>query len=161
MKTHVTFLAEGFNQTERKPNFINDGNFGEDLAQWIIAEFNKFDDIPADTEPLQEDWGWRVFVSTKLCSGNIGLGCYQVETTSGEKDGWMCFWDAPKKKKPFLFFGKSKAEESNMHIEDASRMILLRFHDIISASSRFSQIRWHDETDFMKGNEDNWAPKPL
>jgi len=58
MKTHVTFLADGFNQTEQKPNFINDGNFGEDLAHWLIAEFKKFEDILADPEPLQEDWGW-------------------------------------------------------------------------------------------------------
>ena len=161
MKTHVTFLAEGFNKIERKPNFINDDNFGEDLAQWIIAEFNKFKDISADPEPLQEDWGWLVFVSTEQFSGNIGMGSYEVGTSNGEKDGWLCFWDTPKMKKPFLFFGKAKAAEYNLRIQEDSKKILLRFHEIISASPRISQIRWHDETDFRKGNEDSWTSKPL
>jgi hypothetical protein len=160
MKNHVTFLAEGFNQTEQKPNFINDDNFGEDLALWMIAEFNKFKDISADPEPLQEDWGWWVFVSTENYTGHIGLGSYEVGTPDGQKDGWMCFWDTPKKKKPFLFFGKGKADEYNTRIQEASKKIIMRSHDIISASPRFSRIRWHDEADFMKGNEDSWTSIP-
>jgi hypothetical protein len=160
MKTHVTFLADGFNLTETKPNFINDGNFGEDVAQWIIAEFNKHSDISADPEPLQEDWGWLIQVSTDQFSGHIGLGSYQVGTSNGEKDGWLCFWEAPKKKEPFLFFGKAKADEYNARIPEASEKMLRRFHAIISASSIISQIRWHDESDFMNGNEDKWSPMP-
>ena len=161
MKTYVTFLSEGFNQTEQKPNFINDGNFGEDLAHWLIAEFKKFEDISSDPEPLQEDWGWWVFVSTGQFSGSIGLGSYVVGTSHGDQDGWLCFWDPPKKKKPFLFFGKTKADQSNHQIEEVSKKILLRFHDILSESARVSQIRWHDETDFMNGKEDNWSAKPF
>ncbi|MFN6129282.1 MAG: hypothetical protein ACK6DC_20790 [Planctomycetota bacterium] len=161
MKNHVTFLADGFNQTEPKPNFINDGNFGEDLAHWLIAEFKKFEDISADPEPLQEDWGWLVFVSTGQFTGNIGLGFYVVGTSQGDQDGWLCVWDPPKKKKPFLLFRKTKADQSNHQIEEISKKILLRFHDILSESPRISQIRWHDETDFMQGNEDNWSAKPF
>ncbi|MFN9713654.1 MAG: hypothetical protein ACK57G_07665 [Planctomycetota bacterium] len=161
MKNHVTFLADGFNQTEPKPNFINDGNFGEDLAHWLIAEFKKFEDISADPEPLQEDWGWLVFVSTGQFTGNIGLGFYVVGTSQGDQDGWLCVWDPPKKKKPFLLFRKTKADQSNHQIEEISKKILLRFHDIHSESPRISQIRWHDETDFMQGNEDNWSAKPF
>ncbi len=97
MKNHVTFLADGFNQTEQRPNFINDGNFGEDLAHWLIAEFKKFEDTSAEPEPLQEDWGWWVFVSTGQVCGSIGLGAYVVGTSHGDQDGWMCFWDPPKK----------------------------------------------------------------
>ena len=33
-----------------------------------------------------------------------------VGTSHGDQDGWLCFWDPPKKKKPFLFFGKTKAD---------------------------------------------------
>ena len=161
MKTHVTFLADGFNQTEQKPNFINDGNFGEDLAHWLIAEFKKFEDISADPEPLQEDWGWWVFISTGQFSGSIGLGSYVVGTSHGDQDGWLCFWDPAKKKKPFLFFGKTKADQSNHQIEELYKENLLRFHDILSESPRISQIRWHDETDFMKGKEDSWSSIPF
>ena len=161
MKTHVTFLADGFNQTEQKPNFINDGNFGEDLAHWLIAEFKKFEDISADPEPLQEDWGWWVFISIGQFSGSIGLGSYVVGTSHGDQDGWLCFWDPAKKKKPFLFFGKTKADQSNHQIEELYKENLLRFHDILSESPRISQIRWHDETDFMKGKEDSWSSIPF
>ena len=161
MKTHVTFLADGFNQTEQKPNFINDENFGEDLAHWLIAEFKKFEDISADPEPLQEDWGWWVFISTGQFSGSIGLGSYVVGTSHGDQDGWLCFWDPAKKKKPFLFFGKTKADQSNHQIEELYKENLLRFHDILSESPRISQIRWHDETDFMKGKEDSWSSIPF
>jgi hypothetical protein len=161
MKTHVTFLADGFNQTEQKPNFINDGNFGVDLAHWLIAEFKKFEDISADPEPLQEDWGWWVFISTGQFSGSIGLGSYVVGTSHGDQDGWLCFWDPQKKKKPFLFFGKTKADQSNHQIEELYKENLLRFHDILSESPRISQIRWHYETDFMKGKEDSWSSIPF
>lgn len=160
MKNHVTFLADGFNLTETKPNFINDDNFGEDLAQWLIAEFNKHRDFSADPEPIQEDWGWLIQISTDQFSGHIGLGPYEVGTTDGEIYGWMCFWEAPKKKKPLLFFGKAKADEYNVRIPEASEKILRRFHAIISESPIISQIRWHDESDFMNGNEDNWSPMP-
>ncbi|WP_216918995.1 hypothetical protein [Synechococcus sp. CCAP 1479/9] len=161
MKTHVTFLAEGLNQVEPKKNFINDSNFGEDMAQWIIDGFNKSGDVSADPEPLQEDWGWRVYVSTDGFSGNIGLGSYVVGTSSGDHDGWVCFWDKPKWKKPFLFFGRAKADEYNKRVEESSVKIILRFHGILCASQRISQIRWHDEADFLKGNEESWTPKPL
>jgi hypothetical protein len=97
MKTHVTFLAEGFNQTEHKPNFINDDNFGEDVAQWIIAKLKNHRDISADPEPVQEDCGWLLQISTDQFSGDIGLGSYQVGTSTGEKHGWLCFWKAPRK----------------------------------------------------------------
>jgi hypothetical protein len=57
MKTYVTFVADRFNQKERLPTFINDDNFGEDLAQWIIAKLSQAVDVLADPDPLQEDWG--------------------------------------------------------------------------------------------------------
>ncbi|MFN9915281.1 MAG: hypothetical protein ACK53L_22015, partial [Pirellulaceae bacterium] len=102
MKTYVTFVADKFNQKERLPNFINDDNFGEDLAQWIIAKLSLADDISVDPDPLQEDWGWLVNVSVGQVSGHIGLGAYQVETPEGVKDGWMCFLKMPKNRKPSL-----------------------------------------------------------
>lgn len=66
-----------------------------------------------------------------------------------------------KNKKPFLFFGKTKADQSNHQIEELYKKNLLRFHDILSESPRISQIRWHDETDFMKGKEDSWSSIPF
>jgi hypothetical protein len=80
MKTYVTFVADRFNQKERLPTFINDDNFGEVLAQWIIAKLSQAVDVLADPDPLQEDWGWLVHVSVDQVSGHIGLGAYQVET---------------------------------------------------------------------------------
>ena len=160
MRTHVTFVADSFNQKEGRPNFINDGNFGEDLAQWLIAKLSQVGDISVEPDPLQEDWGWCVFVSADQVSGFIGLGAYEVGTAEGIKDGWMCFLDMPRKK-PFLFFGKSKADEYNSRIQEVSEKILRGFNAIISNSPSISQIRWHNEADFMSANEDNWTSSPL
>lgn len=161
MKTYVTFLADRFNQKERRPNFINDDNFGEDLAQWIIAKLSQESDILADSDPLQEDWGWLVYVSVDQVSGHIGLGAYQVETLEGVNDGWMCFLEMPRNKKPSLLLNKAKADEYNFQIQVASRKILQAFNAILRNSPSISQIRWHNEADFLSGNEDNWAPSPL
>ena len=40
-QTVVTFRTTAFNVTERKPHFINDGCYGDDLARWMIAELAK------------------------------------------------------------------------------------------------------------------------
>jgi hypothetical protein len=161
MNTYVTFVADRFNQKERRPNFINDDNFGEDLAQWIIAKLSQVNDILADPDPLQEDWGWLVYVSVDQVSGNIGLASYQVETPEGIKDGWMCFLEMPKNKKPSLLLNKAKADEYNCRIQEVSEKILRDFNAILSSSPSISQIRWHNESDFMSGNEDNWTVSPL
>lgn len=161
MKTYVTFFADRFNQKERQPGFINDDNFGEDLAQWIIAKLSQADDVSADPDPLQEDWGWLVYVSVGHVSGHIGLGTYQVETSEGMKDGWMCFLEMPRNKKPSLLLNKAKADEYNFRIQGASEKILRDFNAILSSSPSISQIRWHDESDFLSGNEDNWTLSPL
>jgi hypothetical protein len=56
MRTHVTFLTKAFNLTKQKSHFINEANFGEDLANWLIVELNKCNFIKVDVNPLQEDW---------------------------------------------------------------------------------------------------------
>ena len=53
----VTFHTTAFNITARKPYFINDCCFGDDLARWMIAELRK-QNVQAFDEPAQEDFGW-------------------------------------------------------------------------------------------------------
>jgi hypothetical protein len=161
MKTYATFVADKFNQKERLPNFINDDNFGEDLAQWIIAKLSLADDISVDPDPLQEDWGWLVNVSVGQVSGHIGLGAYQVETPEGVKDGWMCFLKMPKNRKPSLLLNKAESDEYNSRIQEVSEKILQGFNTILSNSPSISQIRWHNEADFLTGNEDDWTASPF
>jgi hypothetical protein len=161
MKNHVTFFADRFNQKKQQPSFIDADIFGKDLAQWIIAKLSQADDISADPDPLQEDWGWLVFVSVDQVPGHIGLGAYQIETFEGIKDGWLCFLEMPKNKKPSLLLNKAKADEYNFRIQEVSEKILRAFNIILGNSPSISQIRWHNEADFMMGNEANWTSSPL
>src|SRR5436309_11843745 len=58
-RTVVTFQSGVFNTTERRPYFINDACYGDDVARWIISELH-LRGIPSDPEPGQEDFGWYV-----------------------------------------------------------------------------------------------------
>jgi hypothetical protein len=73
----------------------------------------------------------------------------------------MCFLEMPKNMKPSLLLNKAKADEYNCRIQEVSEKILRDFNAILSSSPSISQIRWHNESDFMSGNEDNWTASPL
>jgi hypothetical protein len=56
-QTVVTFNSTAFNHTERKPYFINDCCFGDDLLKWMITELTQ-QGVKTIGEPEQEDFGW-------------------------------------------------------------------------------------------------------
>jgi hypothetical protein len=161
MKDHVTFISSAFNLTEVKENFINDCCFGEDLANWLITTLKEQQpDAEVEPEPLQEDWGWWVFVSFNGQHANIGLGPYTIDTVDA-CNGWMCFVEA---KKPgfslkHLFSPKAK-QEAQEKAAAAKNLACLALHKALSTSDKFTEIRWHEEERFLKGDEDHWTPTP-
>jgi hypothetical protein len=73
----------------------------------------------------------------------------------------MCFLKMPKNRKPSLLLNKAESDEYNSGIHEVSEKILQDFNAILSNSPSISQIRWHNEADFLTGNEDDWAASPL
>lgn len=163
MRTHVTFLAAAVDGTARRPGPAEDqdGDSGATLAASLVAAFDARGDLRADPELVQEDWGWRLSVSAGPVRGSLGLGPYRVGTSSGDQAGWLCFWDPPKPRKPFLGFGKARADDHRRAVEAASVAVLRRLQEVLAASPWVSEIRWHDEARFMHGDESRWASTPL
>jgi hypothetical protein len=147
MRDHVTFLSDAFNKTEVKDNFINDDCFGEDLAEWLISCLSLPAGFVVDPEPCQEDWGWEVLLSGNGEKIFVGIGQYEID----DQLGWMCF---VKSEVPFYksWFG--------VRSDVARRSICAALHHALHTNQRITQIRWHHEQDFMKGNESNWTERP-
>ncbi len=94
--------------------------------------------------------------------GSLCVGAYQAGTTTGQADGWLCFWDPPRNKRRGWFgFGRQKLEDEARRIDEASRIVLSRLAEVLVDTGGFTAIRWHHEEDFMSGNEDTWADGPF
>jgi len=57
MKTQFRFRCTAFNCTEPKDYFINDGCFGDDVAEWLMVRLRS-NGIQTGDKPHQEDFGW-------------------------------------------------------------------------------------------------------
>ena len=70
----ITIETDLFEHREVKANFINPCCFGEDFAVWLT---NKLDPLTHQgfhlSEPIQEDYGWALLVSTTKESFFIAL----------------------------------------------------------------------------------------
>ena len=165
MKTHVTFLAEGFNLTESKPDFINENNFGEDLCRWLIQQVQLFPDLSVAESPEQEDWGWPIDLALGEHHGSICVGAYAVTAgdglRDGLRDGWLCCWDPREPKRPLLPFRRKRFADFNHGVENCTRVVLSNLQEILSKDSAISQIHGHDEHNFRAGNEEEWSAAPL
>jgi hypothetical protein len=94
-------------------------------------------------------------------NGNLCLGSYQVVTSNGPQEGWLVYLDLPLKKGFWQLFSKNKAQANNQNHKEVTERILMQVHSILNNASFISQIRWHTEADFLKGNEDLWKSTPV
>jgi len=81
----VNVQTRRFNFTEVKPHFINPCCFGEDFAAWLAAELAP---LGADgfviSQPIQEDYGWGIWVTRAKTRIWIALSSLQEGAESGE-----------------------------------------------------------------------------
>lgn len=147
MRTHVTFLSDEFNLTEEKPNFINPGCFGEDLAESLISLLSTNSDLKVDPAPGSEDWGWEILLCYKGRHFFIGLGPYDIKGY----EGWLCFVES---RLPFFkrWFGVCD-ESEHQHV-------CLALDCVLRSDLLVDDIRWHHKDDFVNGNEDRWSNTP-
>jgi hypothetical protein len=64
MNESITVETDVFEHREVKPHFINPCCFGEDFAAWLKQELSRFPESGVKiSDPLQEDYGWGLWVS--------------------------------------------------------------------------------------------------
>jgi hypothetical protein len=127
----VTFHTTAFNMTERKPYFINDCCYGDDLARWMIAEL-KNRGIHADAEPGQEDFGWYLTFELANTKYFFLISYRPDDITKGAT--WIGFIE---RKLPPL---KTLLRASNKTIPlEAPQAI----DQVLSNSTQIRDIRWH------------------
>lgn len=145
----VTFTSTSFNTTERLPNFIHPGCFGEDLAIWLTDQL-RFRDIRTYQEPTQRDYGWyllfgsgltvHLLTLTFISFDNLGrgewLGCVERRT----------------------FVSAILGKRLRMPEDTAVEVI----HRILSASSMIQNIKWYtqDELETKYKSVPHFLPFP-
>jgi hypothetical protein len=89
MRDQIAIESDLFEHREVKPHFINSCCFGEDLAAWLKG---KLQPLAANgfeiSEPLQEDYGWGLWVTKEKDPFWIALA-YCGEGPTDEPGRWM------------------------------------------------------------------------
>jgi len=145
-RTTVLFRSTAFNTTERRPYFINDSCFGDDVARWLSARL-RANGIETDPEPGQEDFGWYFRYRTE--QGNY---CFVLGYRPDEPEGdWIGTIERDCGLIASLFGGRSRG---------IAQRGLDVIHQALHAAPELTSISWHRRSDFDRGNEENGAPSP-
>jgi hypothetical protein len=82
--THVEFRSNSFPALEGEEELINPDLWGKQLADFLSDGLRT--EGFETTEPIAEDWGWRLNVINDTFALWIGCGHYQEYV-----DGYLCF----------------------------------------------------------------------
>lgn len=148
LRTVVTFESSAFNTSERRPYFINDGCFGDDVARWLIAELYARG-VPTDAEPGQEDFGWFFGFRPGETVYQFIIGYRPgADKEPGVWIGWV-------ERKVGLLGSLLGARHRG--IEPQALEVL---HAVLARADRVASVRWHRRADFDAGNEEAGAAQP-
>lgn len=143
LRTLVTFESAAFNTTEEKPEFINPGNFGEDVARWLMGEL-RAQGVPVGEAVGQEDFGWYFSYQVGGAPHCFVLGHREEEPGTGWL-GWL--------ERDAGFFGSLLGGRNRGLDPEAARVV----HRALTGSDRIGKVRWHYRKDFECGNEEGSA----
>lgn len=149
VRTHVTFVTKLFNREEVKDYFVNPSCFGDDCAQWLIDRLASQGIEKMDGKPVQEDWGWHFRISVAQRDFMIGVGLYEDE---GSPNTWLAFIKSHLGSLSRKIFGQSDDAELLAVCEAVDRAL--------KSSPEISDVRWHTEEDWLKGENGNWRSAP-
>lgn len=146
LRTPVTFRSAAFDTTEAKTYFINDENYGDDVAAWM-AEQLRTRGIEVDQDIGQEDHGWYLTFRVEGTAYNFVVG-----HRDGSRVEWIG-WLERSVGLLGLWFG---ARTRGISAEAA-----LEIHHALSEADEVTDVEWYDEREFMRGSEEGGAPTPL
>jgi hypothetical protein len=148
-RTHVIFVTKLFNTEDVKDYFINPCCFGDDCAQWLIDRLVSQGSEKVEERPSQEDWGWFFSVTSGQRDFMIGVGLCEGEEAPNT---WLVFIKSQLGLLNRKLFGRS---------DDAELLVVCEAVDrALKSASEISDVRWHTEEDWMKGENGNWRSAP-
>jgi|ERR1041385_4165651 hypothetical protein len=93
MRDELTIRTDLFEHKELKPDFINPCCFGEDFAQWLIEKVVVLRDSGFElSDPIQEDYGWGIWIKNENNSFWLALS-YVGEGPTNEPAEWVISLD--------------------------------------------------------------------
>ena len=144
LRTHLTFQASRFNQTEITPHFINDCCFGEDCAAWLVLLLSE-DGFPDLADPWQEDWGWQTSGSRPPRKFLLSFGLIPEVTPE-----WLISID-----ESIGLLARLKGAAGPPVAAELAPAI----HRALPSDIGIQSIRWHVKDDFKAGRSEG-APTP-
>lgn len=147
MRTVATFRSRAFNTSEEKDDFINPGNFGDDLAKWLMGRLREAS-IETDDEPGQEDFGWYFEFTVPE-----GRHCCVLGHRPGEDEAvgeWVAWLERSRGLLASLLGGRNRG------IAPAA---VAAIHAALSGRE-VEGIRWHEKADFDAGREEQGSGTP-
>jgi hypothetical protein len=144
----VTFRSSAFNATDPKPHFINPNCFGDDVARWLIEQF-QMRGIRVDAAPRQEDFGWFFEFDVPEGKHCCVLGLREVDDPS--ESNWVAWIERSRG-----FVGSVLG----MRRRDIAPSAVKSLHAVLSSHSEISNVRWHEQRDFDAAREDVGSDAP-
>jgi hypothetical protein len=138
----VEFRSTAFPPYEGEEDEINPGRYGKRVAELLIRGLKQKGFQPS--EPLSEDWGWRVTIQNDGFPLWIGVGNYDEYP-----DGFLCFIEPHKPTiRKFLFLG---------NIETSAQVISLQnaIDEVLSAEPAINNKRWWTYDEFNNPTGDS------
>ena len=141
----VTFNCPGFNTTTEQPHFINEGNFGEDVAKRVGEELKALGCTVQD-EIGQEDHGWYVSFTTAGTPYTFVVGIRDADTQD-----WVGWVERDAGCLGSMFGGRARG------IADAALRVVAA---AVRALPGVTNIQWHVSAAFDAGREDEGTSEP-
>jgi hypothetical protein len=134
-QTVVTFKSTAFNMTERKPYFINDCCYGDDVALWMIGELAK-QGVITSVEPGQEDFGWYLTFEIATRRFTFCVSFRADDINAGAT--WIGFIERSCSPLEALF---------RMHKRGITVAAQILIDQVLRSSPQIHEIRWFDDAD--------------
>ena len=148
MRTVATFVTDAFNTSEERPYFSNPGNFGDDLARWIMSRLAARS-IQTAPEPGQEDHGWYFDFSLPEGDHCLVLGFRPAD--GDDPAVWVAWLERRRGFVASLFGGRKRG---------ISPAAVQAVHGVLAGAEEVSCLRWHTQEDFDRGEEVKGVPTP-
>jgi hypothetical protein len=143
LRTLVTFQSSAFNTSQERDDFINPGNFGDDLARFLMDGLRRHG-FEVEEGVGQEDHGWFF---TYRCNG-VPYD-FIVGWADGEWIGWV--------ERRVGFLASLLGARQRGIAPEAAQAI----HAALSDAPEISGIQWHRPADFQAGRTDAGSADPL
>ena len=148
MRTQFTFRSLAFNTPQSRAEYINPGNYGDDLARWLMRRLRSTG-VSVEEGPGQEDHGWYLSFTAAGLPHTVIVG--HREGDDSYPSDWVGWVERDASFLVSLFGGRRRgiAPEAVQAV-----------HRALSAAPEVEKLTWHEAADFNAGREELGSPQP-